>query len=241
MAFLAGIGLVIIVARLVAVQVFTSSYYAAQMKTQSERRLLLPSVRGSILDRRGERLAYEVEKSIDIGSLKDAIDDIDNVTPLVSLTGKLRYTKLNRIYPHGALCGQVIGFIGRDGYGLAGIEYAFDDWLRGSSGWAVVGRDGKRRKYPIEGTPKVIPVQGCHVKLTIDAKLQAIVEIAMCFIRSVFGRQHGAYHFFSGCFSVGARNGNNFIARPPSLFARPALQRRQRIVNRYKRAVKIGV
>ena len=36
-----------------------------------------------------------------------------------------------RVYPGQSLASQIIGFVGNDGFGLAGIEYAFDSELRG--------------------------------------------------------------------------------------------------------------
>ena len=39
-----------------------------------------------------------------------------------------------RLYPAGAVGGQVVGFVGRDGTGLAGIEQTFEDELAGTAG-----------------------------------------------------------------------------------------------------------
>jgi len=79
-----------------------------------------------------------------------------------------------REYPRGALASQVLGTVGTDGEGLAGIEYAHDDLLR--------GRDGKRRLVkdalgePID-VQDVEPEQpGRDVTLTLDAAIQGKVE-----------------------------------------------------------------
>src|SRR5439155_12405051 len=42
-----------------------------------------------------------------------------------------------RIYPQGSLASQVLGTVGTDGHGLAGLEHSEDRALR--------GRDGRRR------------------------------------------------------------------------------------------------
>jgi len=60
-----------------------------------------------------------------------------------------------RIYPGRSLASQVIGFVGNDGFGLAGIEYAFDSELRGEPG---------------NGTG------GNQVYLTLDMNVQHILE-----------------------------------------------------------------
>jgi cell division protein FtsI (penicillin-binding protein 3) len=62
-----------------------------------------------------------------------------------------------RIYPGGSLASQIIGFVGNDGYGLAGIEYAFDNELRG------VTESGER-------------TAGNQVYLTLDMNVQHILE-----------------------------------------------------------------
>jgi cell division protein FtsI/penicillin-binding protein 2 len=176
----------VVLIRLASIQIFSSIRYTSLLKDQSERRLILPAIRGDILDRNGERLAYHVSNPIRI-SEQDRFDEFGSLNPSINHQGKIRYTTIKRVCPHGHLAGQVIGFAGRDGYGLAGIEYTFDDLLRGQPGWAVVGQDGKQRKYPIQGTQKVMPENGYHVKLTIDTRLQAIVEKAL--ERGVIGTQ----------------------------------------------------
>jgi cell division protein FtsI (penicillin-binding protein 3) len=72
--------------------------------------------------------------------------------------GKLRGVGIEpivgRIYPEKKLAGQIIGFVGDDNTGLAGIEYAFDAELA-----------------PDDGSPS-----GSQIILTIDANVQHILE-----------------------------------------------------------------
>ncbi|HET8577545.1 MAG TPA: penicillin-binding protein [Methylomirabilota bacterium] len=81
-----------------------------------------------------------------------------------------------RLYPNRELAAQVIGFEGIDGRGLAGIEQAWDGYLAGSEGKALVERDALGRE--VTGAPKVLkpstPGQG--VMLTLDATLQYLAE-----------------------------------------------------------------
>ncbi|MGY1707080.1 peptidoglycan D,D-transpeptidase FtsI family protein [Geodermatophilus sp. SYSU D00697] len=99
----------------------------------------------------------------------DAIDELD-------LGGIFFEDDPVRLYPAGTTAGQVVGFIGRDGDGLAGIEQTFDDQLAGSDGErrVEVGSGG----HPIpsgidESTPAT---DGETVALTLDADLQFITE-----------------------------------------------------------------
>jgi cell division protein FtsI (penicillin-binding protein 3) len=99
----------------------------------------------------------------------DAIDALE-------LPGILFEDDPVRLYPAGAVGGQVVGFVGRDGDGLAGIEQTFDQQLAGTPGERTVevGSGG----YPIpsgidESTPAV---DGSTVQLTLDQDLQYVME-----------------------------------------------------------------
>ncbi|NYJ07731.1 peptidoglycan D,D-transpeptidase FtsI family protein [Petropleomorpha daqingensis] len=81
-----------------------------------------------------------------------------------------------RLYPAGAVGGQVVGFIGADGDGLAGVERRFQDRLAGTNGQrrVEVGSGGNPIPAGIdESTPAV---DGSSVALTIDEDLQYVVE-----------------------------------------------------------------
>jgi cell division protein FtsI (penicillin-binding protein 3) len=70
---------------------------------------------------------------------------------------------VGRIYPEQELAGQIIGFVGADNRGLAGIEYAFDRVLAGEAlDEAGVEQNGNRL--------------GSQVVLTLDITVQHILE-----------------------------------------------------------------
>jgi len=81
-----------------------------------------------------------------------------------------------RLYPNRELAAHVVGFEGLDGKGLAGIEQAWDGYLAGSEGKALVERDALGRE--VTGAPRVLkpstPGQG--VMVTLDATLQYLTE-----------------------------------------------------------------
>jgi cell division protein FtsI (penicillin-binding protein 3) len=99
----------------------------------------------------------------------DAIDEL-------ALPGISFEDDPQRLYPAGTVGGQVIGFIGRDGAGLAGIEQTFQDELAGTAGHrrVEVGSGGNPIPSGIdESTPAV---DGDTVTLTLDEDLQYVTE-----------------------------------------------------------------
>ena len=81
-----------------------------------------------------------------------------------------------RLYPAGTVGGQVIGFVGREGLGLAGIEQTFEDELSGTPGQrrVEVGSGGNPIPSGIdESTPAT---DGSTVTLTLDQDLQYVTE-----------------------------------------------------------------
>jgi cell division protein FtsI (penicillin-binding protein 3) len=84
-----------------------------------------------------------------------------------------------RAYPRGTLAANVIGYVGVDGDGLAGIEHSFDSHVRGRAGRVTVLRDARRGMYLVGAEGQNRPVNGRHVVLTIDAVVQFITEKAL--------------------------------------------------------------
>ena len=82
----------------------------------------------------------------------------------------------DRYYPNGNLLTQVLGFISVDNVGQTGVEAYYNDYLKGSDGYSYVQSDlqGKeiggslRYYYPASA--------GSNLTLTIDSKMQLIVE-----------------------------------------------------------------
>jgi penicillin-binding protein 2 len=78
-----------------------------------------------------------------------------------------------RRYPNGALAAHVLGFVGLDDKGLAGVEQVYDAALTGEAGRLVVDADAKRHAFESAGSA---PQDGRTVVLTIDQTVQYIVE-----------------------------------------------------------------
>ncbi len=98
-----------------------------------------------------------------------ALDDLE-------LWGIRLIPSSKRIYPEGDLAGSLVGYVGRDGVGLWGVESDFDSTLQGHDGWTTMERDALGRPIAFSRQNYREPVSGGEVQLTIDRFIQAIVE-----------------------------------------------------------------
>lgn len=97
----------------------------------------------------------------------------------LKLSGLYFLDEHRRTYPRGTLAANVVGYVGLDGEGLAGIEHAFDERVRGRAGRVTLLRDAKRGMYLVGGEGSNRPIDGDSVALTIDSVVQFITERAL--------------------------------------------------------------
>ena len=82
-----------------------------------------------------------------------------------------------RIYRSGSFAAHVIGFAGSDNQGLSGIEYTYDEYLRGTPGRHVRAADAYGNDLETGVKSTYIPAQnGLNVVTTIDWDIQNTVE-----------------------------------------------------------------
>ncbi len=77
-----------------------------------------------------------------------------------------------RTYPQGALAPQVLGFVGIDGDGLAGLELQYQALLAGHPGQEVVEEDPSGMLIPQGENAAEPPVPGDDLILTVDRSIQ---------------------------------------------------------------------
>lgn len=106
------------------------------------------------------------------------LDAADRVAEL-ELPGVGLLPSSRRLYPAGALAAQVLGFVGVDGNGLAGLEYRYEILLAGQAGERTVEIDPLGK--PIAGgiAVETDPVPGTSIQTTIDRDLQYQTEAAL--------------------------------------------------------------
>lgn len=81
-----------------------------------------------------------------------------------------------RYYPYGSYLSHVLGFTGVDNQGLMGLELFYDEELKGEKGSVQFYSDAKGRRMPDMSDDYKPPKDGLDLKLTIDTKVQTIIE-----------------------------------------------------------------
>ena len=85
-------------------------------------------------------------------------------------------TESRRYYPKRNLLSPVLGYVGLDSQGMAGLEYSLDEDLRGRAARVSVRLDARRRPM---GEVEKPPTEGRRVTLTIDERIQHVTEQAL--------------------------------------------------------------
>ncbi len=82
-----------------------------------------------------------------------------------------------RFYPNGELAGHLIGFVGMDANGLEGLEFRFDEHLKGEPEQLRWARDAKGNRL-FQRVDSATPKQkgSANLILTIDSRIQYLVE-----------------------------------------------------------------
>jgi len=144
----------VLIFRTFHIQVVEREYYSDRAENQSTRRILWKPERGRVMDRNYQPLVVNAE-----------LPENSEWQP---------YS--NRVALYGDLAAQVVGTVGKDGDGLLGVEYQFDEELRGVDGFTYRRIDASNHYYPgmeVEGRP---PVPGMDLVLTLDMEIQTITE-----------------------------------------------------------------
>ena len=80
----------------------------------------------------------------------------------------------SRIYPNHELLSQTLGFVGMDNEGLSGIEYSFNDELKGEAQIHKYFKDAKGR--PVKLKSAIVESKAKDLTLSIDKDIQASLE-----------------------------------------------------------------
>jgi cell division protein FtsI (penicillin-binding protein 3) len=84
-----------------------------------------------------------------------------------------------RYYPNRQLAAHLLGFVTDDNRGVAGIEYKFDEVIRGQDGSWLTLKDGGNKPIDPDGLFREDPTPGHELTLTIDSVIQAAAEASL--------------------------------------------------------------
>ncbi|MCL5115832.1 MAG: penicillin-binding protein 2 [Firmicutes bacterium] len=101
---------------------------------------------------------------------------VANSISRLNLTGIATIPVTGREYPDGTLASQVLGMVGADNQGLAGIEYADNKLLAGKPGSWTVRVDAQGNPMLQWQQAYVPPTPGDTVQLTIDSNIEAVAQ-----------------------------------------------------------------
>ncbi len=91
-----------------------------------------------------------------------------------------------RIYPQKQLAAHLIGYVNKSSVPVAGLEAAYDYYLRGLNGWQEGERDGRSRELAQFRTRDVAPRNGYSLRLSLDSAIQQFVEDELATITEQF-------------------------------------------------------
>ncbi len=110
-----------------------------------------------------------------------SVSDLDKVMrfPIFRLGknkgGLIKILSSKRIKPYGNLASRTIGKEAGESQGI-GIEFAYDEFLRGEEGMRIMERIGSNMWRPIDAENTIEPVDGFDVYTTIDPRIQDVAH-----------------------------------------------------------------
>jgi cell division protein FtsI (penicillin-binding protein 3) len=104
--------------------------------------------------------------------------DVEKANPLIALKlpGLGSILEPKRYYPNASLASHILGFVGLDGQGLAGVEQSYNEKISGEPGRLFLERDATGKPYE---SYEIAAKQGQTVVLTIDQAIQYQTERAL--------------------------------------------------------------
>lgn len=151
------------------------SFYAvpSEIRNPRETAARLAGVLGLSASRLEQRLR---SRKAFVWIKRKAADGAAGQVLAMKLPGVHALKETERVYPEGRLACHVLGFVGLDNQGLAGLELKLDREIRGQSGWVRVARDARGQALPATARIHKDSHPGLDVYLTLDKVLQHIAE-----------------------------------------------------------------
>jgi cell division protein FtsI (penicillin-binding protein 3) len=107
-----------------------------------------------------------------------------NAIAKLNIAGITLIPSTKRVYPRSWAAAQVLGTVGWDGHGTSGLEYRYNNVLRGTNGDRRIVNDAIGQPISIDDARTTVP--GQTMQLTIDAALQDEVEQVLAGVGAKF-------------------------------------------------------
>lgn len=120
-----------------------------------------------------KKSSYEIIKR---GVEKETVDQIRLAIKEKKLKGIDMPEDNTRYYPYGNFASHIIGFVGSDNQGLAGIEAMYEKSLSGTAGRIIKAQNAQNTDMPFKYEKYIPPQNGDGLVLTVDEVLQHFLE-----------------------------------------------------------------
>lgn len=135
------------------------------------------SVLAPLLERDEEDLLEDLNRATSFVWLKGRLaTEVARTVDELGLPGVYVVRRPQRGYPHGSLAADVLGFTGRDNQGLGGLEFRYDELLKGIEGRVFSEKDPWGRAIAGGRSDTQQARRGHDLFLTIDHVLQYVTE-----------------------------------------------------------------
>jgi cell division protein FtsI (penicillin-binding protein 3) len=161
--------------RQLAVSVDAESVYAVPQDVEDPQRSAAALARALELDAAGRKeVLAQLQKSKAFVWIKRKVDPAKSQRVReLQLDGIGFLTENRRYYPKRELAAHVLGYVGLDNMGMSGVEFSFDEVIRGRAAKVLVRTDARRRPVGVTEKPST---DGHTVVLTIDEAVQYVAE-----------------------------------------------------------------
>lgn len=102
--------------------------------------------------------------------------EVSNQISKLNIDGIYLIQDTLRTYPYEEYMAPLLGFVGIDNIGFAGIENYYDSYLKGKDGSLSYMMDAKGGLFSNKYYTLVNPASGLNLKLTLDINIQNILE-----------------------------------------------------------------
>jgi cell division protein FtsI (penicillin-binding protein 3) len=161
--------------RPLAVSVEAESVYAVPQDVEDAEATASALAQALGLDAQGRKaLAAQFHKTRAFVWVRRKVDPVAaRAVRDLDLPGIGFLTETRRYYPQRELASQVLGYVGLDNTGMSGVEYAFEEQIRGRADKVVIQLDARRRATGHSEKPST---EGHTVVLTLDESIQHATE-----------------------------------------------------------------